>query len=155
MHRCGRVGFLPPGWESSTPGHPNGLRERPQPSGDREGRDPPRAPAHVCLATRDGWCGSQDGDGIRWLEQPDDGPAILPSKPETQGGGGGAARQKNPTTVFTTWGGEGGGGFCAGRGNLALPLVPKGGLEPPRADAHMVLNHARLPIPPLRQPVSF
>ena len=29
-------------------------------------------------------------------------------------------------------------------------LVPKGGLEPPQACAHMTLNHARLPIPPLR-----
>ncbi len=28
-------------------------------------------------------------------------------------------------------------------------LVPKEGLEPPRTCAHMDLNHARLPIPPL------
>ncbi len=29
-------------------------------------------------------------------------------------------------------------------------LVPKGRLELPRANAHMTLNHARLPVPPLR-----
>ena len=29
--------------------------------------------------------------------------------------------------------------------------MPKRGLEPPRGDPHMTLNHARLPIPPLRQ----
>jgi integrase len=34
-----------------------------------------------------------------------------------------------------------------------LQLVPKGGLEPPHPCGHMTLNHARLPIPPLR-PVS-
>ena len=28
-------------------------------------------------------------------------------------------------------------------------LVPKRGLEPPRPNGHMTLNHARLPIPPL------
>ena len=33
-------------------------------------------------------------------------------------------------------------------------LVPKKGLEPPRPCGHMDLNHARLPIPPLRQSVS-
>ncbi len=32
--------------------------------------------------------------------------------------------------------------------------VPKGGLEPPQAYAYMTLNHARLPIPPLRLAVS-
>ena len=32
-------------------------------------------------------------------------------------------------------------------------MVPKGGLEPPQAYAHMTLNHARLPVPPLRQHV--
>src|SRR3972149_6603153 len=31
-------------------------------------------------------------------------------------------------------------------------MVPKGGLEPPRAYAHMTLDHARLPVPPLRRP---
>ena len=30
-------------------------------------------------------------------------------------------------------------------------LVPKGGLEPPHPCEYMDLNHARLPIPPLRQ----
>jgi SsrA-binding protein len=30
-------------------------------------------------------------------------------------------------------------------------LVPKGGLEPPHPLGHMTLNHARLPIPPLRR----
>ena len=30
-------------------------------------------------------------------------------------------------------------------------MVPKRGLEPPRGCPHMVLNHARLPISPLRQ----
>src|SRR5437764_11141214 len=30
-------------------------------------------------------------------------------------------------------------------------LVPKKGLEPPRPCGHMDLNHARLPVPPLRQ----
>src|SRR5256885_16628172 len=30
-------------------------------------------------------------------------------------------------------------------------MVPKKGLEPPRPCGHMDLNHARLPIPPLRQ----
>ena len=29
-------------------------------------------------------------------------------------------------------------------------VVPKGGLEPPHPCGHMTLNHARLPIPPLR-----
>ena len=29
-------------------------------------------------------------------------------------------------------------------------MVPKKGLEPPRPCGHMDLNHARLPIPPLR-----
>ena len=29
-------------------------------------------------------------------------------------------------------------------------LVPKKGLEPPRPCGHMDLNHARLPVPPLR-----
>src|SRR6266851_3872743 len=29
-------------------------------------------------------------------------------------------------------------------------VVPKGGLEPPHPRGHMTLNHARLPIPPLR-----
>src|SRR5215475_7937735 len=32
--------------------------------------------------------------------------------------------------------------------------MPKRGLEPPRGDPHMTLNHARLPIPPLRQPTD-
>jgi hypothetical protein len=30
-------------------------------------------------------------------------------------------------------------------------LVPKGGLEPPHPCEYMDLNHARLPIPPLRR----
>ena len=30
------------------------------------------------------------------------------------------------------------------------PMVPKRGVEPPRPIGHMALNHARLPIPPLR-----
>src|SRR5215469_13694982 len=30
-------------------------------------------------------------------------------------------------------------------------MVPKKGLEPPRPCGHLDLNHARLPIPPLRQ----
>ena len=29
-------------------------------------------------------------------------------------------------------------------------MVPKGRLELPRANTHMTLNHARLPVPPLR-----
>ena len=33
---------------------------------------------------------------------------------------------------------------------LYTNLVPKGGFEPPWSCLHMVLNHARLPIPPLR-----
>jgi hypothetical protein len=33
-------------------------------------------------------------------------------------------------------------------------LVPKKGLEPPHPCGYMDLNHARLPIPPLRQKVS-
>ena len=33
---------------------------------------------------------------------------------------------------------------------LIALVVPKRGVEPRRADAHMTLNHARLPIPPLR-----
>ncbi len=32
----------------------------------------------------------------------------------------------------------------------SAPFLPKGGLEPPRACAHRILNPARLPIPPLR-----
>jgi hypothetical protein len=32
-------------------------------------------------------------------------------------------------------------------------LVPKGGLEPPHPCEYMDLNHARLPIPPLRHGV--
>src|SRR5207249_4830913 len=44
----------------------------------------------------------------------------------------------------------------ASPGNPALngtpfQVVPKKGLEPPRPCGHMDLNHARLPIPPLRQ----
>ena len=34
---------------------------------------------------------------------------------------------------------------------IAKELVPKKGLEPPRPCGHMDLNHARLPIPPLRR----
>ena len=34
-------------------------------------------------------------------------------------------------------------------------LVPKKGLEPPHPCGYMDLNHARLPIPPLRQVTSF
>ena len=45
--------------------------------------------------------------------------------------------------------------LLGGYSGTAFRLVPKGGLEPPRADAHMTLNHARLPVPPLRQPLSF
>jgi hypothetical protein len=33
---------------------------------------------------------------------------------------------------------------------LLLDLVPKKGLEPPHPCEYMDLNHARLPIPPLR-----
>ena len=33
-------------------------------------------------------------------------------------------------------------------------MVPKKGLEPPHPCGYMDLNHARLPIPPLRQPMS-
>ena len=33
-------------------------------------------------------------------------------------------------------------------------LVPKGGLEPPHPCEYMDLNHARLPIPPLRHGVA-
>src|SRR5690606_12696932 len=36
------------------------------------------------------------------------------------------------------------------RSALLDDVVPKGGLEPPRPCGHMTLNHARLPIPPLR-----
>gem|GEM_PF-4473364 len=36
-------------------------------------------------------------------------------------------------------------GRCVG-GNV---LVGKGGLEPPRSQEHMILSHARLPIPTL------
>jgi hypothetical protein len=39
------------------------------------------------------------------------------------------------------------------RGHLIL--VPKGGLEPPHPCGYMDLNHARLPIPPLRQPKQY
>ncbi len=35
--------------------------------------------------------------------------------------------------------------------SLYYQRVPEGGLEPPRAEAHWILNPARLPIPPLRQ----
>ncbi len=35
-------------------------------------------------------------------------------------------------------------------GSVKIVLVPKRGLEPPRGCPHMVLNHARLPIPPFR-----
>jgi hypothetical protein len=34
-------------------------------------------------------------------------------------------------------------------------LVPKRGLEPPQDCSHMNLNHARLPVPPLRQKKSI
>ena len=34
-------------------------------------------------------------------------------------------------------------------------LVPKKGLEPPHPCGYMDLNHARLPIPPLRQVTVF
>ena len=34
-------------------------------------------------------------------------------------------------------------------------LVPKKGLEPPHPCGYMDLNHARLPIPPLRQVTAF
>jgi hypothetical protein len=34
---------------------------------------------------------------------------------------------------------------------LSINLVPKKGLEPPHPCGYMDLNHARLPIPPLRQ----
>ena len=37
----------------------------------------------------------------------------------------------------------------------AKGLVPKGGLEPPHPCEYMDLNHARLPIPPLRHGDSF
>jgi hypothetical protein len=33
-------------------------------------------------------------------------------------------------------------------------MVPKKGLEPPHPCGYMDLNHARLPIPPLRQVIS-
>src|SRR6266478_1874270 len=36
-------------------------------------------------------------------------------------------------------------------GFYKILLVPKGGLEPPHPCEYMDLNHARLPIPPLRQ----
>src|SRR5215470_10081545 len=39
-------------------------------------------------------------------------------------------------------------------GTEVLELVPKKGLEPPHPCGYMDLNHARLPIPPLR-PVTF
>src|SRR6201992_3379438 len=35
------------------------------------------------------------------------------------------------------------------------PLVPKGGLEPPHPCEYMDLNHARLPIPPLRHVIHL
>ena len=34
--------------------------------------------------------------------------------------------------------------------SLIIKLVPKKGLEPPHPCEYMDLNHARLPIPPLR-----
>ncbi len=34
-------------------------------------------------------------------------------------------------------------------------MVPKKGLEPPHPCGYMDLNHARLPIPPLRQVTTF
>ena len=37
------------------------------------------------------------------------------------------------------------------RRNRLILVVPKGGLEPPHPCGHMTLNHARLPIPPLRR----
>src|SRR5262245_14566675 len=39
----------------------------------------------------------------------------------------------------------------AGCRQVVVCPMPKRGLEPPRGDPHMTLNHARLPIPPLRQ----
>ena len=41
---------------------------------------------------------------------------------------------------------------CGRRGSCKslISLMPKRGLEPPRGFPHMTLNHARLPIPPLR-----
>ncbi len=33
---------------------------------------------------------------------------------------------------------------------IGIPMVPKKGLEPPHPCEYVDLNHARLPIPPLR-----
>ncbi len=41
-------------------------------------------------------------------------------------------------------------GLSKNRENPLFCRVPEGGLEPPRAEAHWILNPARLPIPPLR-----
>jgi hypothetical protein len=42
--------------------------------------------------------------------------------------------------------------LCSGMPvNRLQEVMPKGGLEPPRAYAHCALNAARLPIPPLRR----
>src|SRR5436190_23410693 len=43
--------------------------------------------------------------------------------------------------------------ICAGISSALL--VPKKGLEPPHPCGYMDLNHARLPIPPLRQVTVF
>ena len=42
------------------------------------------------------------------------------------------------------------GASLPGNSAWSLSVVPKGGLEPPHPCGHMTLNHARLPIPPLR-----
>jgi hypothetical protein len=41
-------------------------------------------------------------------------------------------------------------GFAIVFKKIAKKLVPKKGLEPPHPCEYMDLNHARLPIPPLR-----
>src|ERR1700704_3201686 len=42
----------------------------------------------------------------------------------------------------------------AGKSKITKAVVPKKGLEPPHPCGYMDLNHARLPIPPLR-PVTW
>jgi hypothetical protein len=44
--------------------------------------------------------------------------------------------------------------FLDGEYSLFESLVPKKGLEPPHPCEYMDLNHARLPIPPLRHKTS-
>jgi hypothetical protein len=118
--------------------------------------DPAHAPAYLRQPPRDGRGRLTDDLGTRRLEGAQDERYAHLSPNHKASAVERIARGKFPDVIHDT--------AEARRGESAqlvndkyarIQVVPKGGLEPPHPCGHMTLNHARLPIPPLRPGQEF